>query len=95
MERRKLAAHSTCRDYTDQSVKQEYERVDLYGWLVNVVKRLLNPKRGGQRKGILVFTKFVKEAQMLTYSIPNCEMVCGETPPKEREAIIERFRKAD
>lgn len=29
---------------------------------------------------------------MLTYSIPNCEMVCGETPPKEREAIIERFR---
>lgn len=84
--------NSTCRDYTDQSVKQEYERVDLYGWLVNVVKRLLNPKRGGQRKGILVFTKFVKEAQMLTYSIPNCEMVCGETPPKEREAIIERFR---
>ena len=56
------------------------------------VNRLLNPKRGGQRKGILVFTKFVKEAQMLTYSIPNCEMVCGETPPKEREAIIERFR---
>ena len=64
----------------------------MYGWLVNVVKRLLNPKRGGQRKGILVFTKFVKEAHMLTYSIPNCEMVCGETPPKEREAIIERFR---
>lgn len=87
-----LQLNSTCRDYTDQSVKQEYERVDLYGWLVSVVKRLLNPKRGGQRKGILVFTKFVKEAQKLTYSIPNCEMVCGETPPKEREAIIERFR---
>lgn len=87
-----LQLNSTCRDYTDQSVKQEYERVDLYGWLVSVVNRLLNPKRGGQRKGILVFTKFVKEAQMLTYSIPNCEMVCGETPPKEREAIIERFR---
>lgn len=46
-----LQLNSTCRDYTDQSVKQEYERVDLYGWLVSVVNRLLNPKRGGQRKG--------------------------------------------
>ena len=90
-----LQLNSTCRDYTDQSVKQEYERVDLYGWLVSVVNRLLSPKRGGQRKGILVFTKFVKEAQMLTRSIPNCEMVCGETPRKEREAIIERFRNGE
>ena len=88
-----LQLNTTCRDYTDKSVINEYERVDMYGWLVNVVKRLLHPKSGVPRKGILVFTKFVKEAERLTYSIPNCEMVSGETPAKERDAIIERFRR--
>ena len=87
-----LKLNTTCRDYTDKSVQQEYERVDLYGWLVSVVRRLLHPKRGGERKGILVFTKFVKEAQMLANTIPRCEMVCGDTPMKERDAIIERFK---
>lgn len=87
-----LQLNSTCREYTDKSVEAEYERVDLYGWLVNVINRLLHPKRGGARKGILVFTRFVKEAQRLAYEIPNCEMVCGETPMKERDAIIERFK---
>lgn len=90
-----LQLNSTCRDYTEKSVTQEYERVDLYGWLVSVVKRLLHPKRGGERKGILVFTRFVKEAQMLASAIPCCEMVCGETPAKERDAIIERFKSGE
>lgn len=87
-----LQLNSTCRDYTDESVKNEYQRVDLYGWLVNIVKRLLNPKSGVPRKGILVFTKFVDEALMLTQSIPGCEMVCGDTPAAERDAILERFK---
>lgn len=42
-----LQLNTTCRDYTDKSVQQEYERVDLYSWLVSVVKRLLHPKAGG------------------------------------------------
>lgn len=87
-----LQLNTTGRDYTDKSVVQEYERVDMYHWLVSVVKRLMHPKSGGKRKGILVFTKFVKEAAMLARSIPSCEMVCGETPMKERNAIIERFK---
>lgn len=87
-----LQLNTTCRDYTDKSLVGEYERVDMYGWLVSIVNRLLNPKSGIPRKGILVFTKFVKEADRLARSIPSCEMVSGETPKKEREAIIERFR---
>lgn len=87
-----LQLNSTCRDYTDKSVRQEYERVDLYGWLVSVVRRLLHPKRGGARQGILVFTRFVKEAQKLAEEIEECEMVSGDTPMKERDAIIERFK---
>lgn len=30
---------------------------------------------------------------MLANAIPCCEMVCGTTPMKERDAIIERFKR--
>lgn len=87
-----LKRNSTGADYTDDSVKKEYERIDFYGFLVFIVQRLMNPKAGGKRKGILVFTRFVKEAEQLTQYIPNCAYVTGETPPKERERILEDFK---
>lgn len=87
-----LRLNTTGRDYTDESVKNEYARVDYYAWLVSVVKRLLSPKSGVPRNGILVFTRFVEEAERLTQEIPNCAIVTGETPKKEREEFIARFK---
>jgi DNA repair protein RadD len=87
-----LKLNSTCRDYTDESVKAEFERSDLYKWLVNIVTRLMHPKDGSQRSGILVFTRFVDEAKMLTYTIPGCAIVTGETPKAERKQILDDFR---
>lgn len=86
-----LIDNSTGADYTDKSVIAEYKRVDFYGWLVSVTKRLLQPK-GRKRNGILVFTRFLSEAERLTYEIDNCVMVSGETPAKEREKILEDFK---
>ncbi len=87
-----LQANSTGADYTDKSVEAEYNRIDFYGYLVSIVKRLLCPKRGGARKGILVFTRFLKEAERLTQSIECCEMVSGTTPKVERERILNDFK---
>ena len=88
-----VKVNSTGADFDDRSLFNEMERVDLFGYLCEITERLLNPKRGGQRKGILVFTKFVNDAQMLSQRFAGvCEMVSGETPKKEREAIIERFK---
>lgn len=87
-----LKVNTTGADYTDKSVQKEYERIDFYGYLVHIVQRLMNPKAGGKRKGILVFTRFVKEAERLTQYIPNCAYVTGETPKKERERILEEFK---
>lgn len=87
-----LKINTTGADYTDKSVQREYERIDFYGYLVYIVQRLMNPKAGGKRKGILVFTRFVKEAERLTQYIPNCAYVTGETPKKERERILEEFK---
>lgn len=87
-----LKVNTTGADYTDKSVQREYERIDFYGYLVHIIKRLMNPKQGGKRKGILVFTRFVKEAENLAKNIADCVVVTGETPKKERERILEEFK---
>lgn len=93
---RNLRVNTTGADYTDKSVIREYERVDLYGWLVQIVTRLLhNKKTGIRRKGILVFTRFLKEAESLTRSIPGAAIVSGNTPKAERERILESFKSGE
>lgn len=91
-----LKVNKTGADYTDKSVQREYERVDFYSWLVSIVNRLLNNRKTGiKRKGILVFTRFLKEAERLTCSIPDCAIVSGDTPKKEREHILEAFKAGE
>ena len=93
---RNLQVNTTGADYTDRSVIQEYERVDLYGWLVQIVNRLLhNRKTGIRRKGILVFTRFLKEAELLTRSIPGTAIVSGDTPKATREMILRQFKAGE
>lgn len=90
-----LKVNTTGADYTDKSVVREYERIDFYGFLVSIVRRLLNPKVGGKRKGILVFTRFLKEAERLTMSIPGTAIVSGETPKSTREMILRKFKSGE
>ena len=91
-----LKRNSTGADYTDDSVKEEYERIDFYGFLVFIIQRLLNNQKTGiKRKGILVFTRVLKEAERLTYYIPGCAIVSGETPKGERERILEAFKAGE
>ena len=87
-----LTDNSTGADYADKSVLSEYDRVDYYGWLVNIVNRLKSPKSGQKRNGILVFTRFVKEAERLAGEIDGCEVVSGETKKSEREQILSNFK---
>lgn len=87
-----LKINSTGADYTDKSVVNEYQRIDFYSYLVSIIQRLLNPKSGSKRKGILVFTRFLKEAENLAYSIQGCAIVSGDTPKSERERILTDFK---
>lgn len=90
-----LKTNSTGVDYTDKSVLREYERIDFYGYLVHIVQRLMNPRVGGKRNGILVFTRFLKEAERLAYSIPGCAIVSGDTPKNTRERILSKFKAGE
>lgn len=87
-----VLSNSTGAEYDDKSLLAEYERSDFYTKLINTVMRVRKPKSGVKRNGILVFTRFVKEAQMLAGQIPNSAVVTGETPKNERERILEDFK---
>jgi len=88
----RVKSNSTGADYDESSLKEEYNRSGYYQKLSDLVNRLLRPKSGIPRKGILVFTRFVEEAQFLANTIPDCAIVTGDTPKRERERIISDFR---
>lgn len=92
-DRGNLRLNTTGADYTDQSVRDEYSRVDLQGWLLQITDRLLhNRVTGIKRRGILVFTHFVEEAENLVRQIPGAAIVSGTTPKAERERILDGFK---
>lgn len=96
---RRVRSNSTGADYDERSLLAEYERSGFYDKLSNTVVKVLQPKSGIPRKGVLVFTAFTKEARQLVDKLQsigvNAAIVTGETPKKEREAILEGFKKRE
>lgn len=93
---RNVRSNSTGSDYDDRSLIAEYERSGFYDKLAYTTLRALYPKSGIPRKGILVFTRFTKEAEELVRKLTNAgvkaAIVTGETPKKERERLTNDFR---
>ena len=93
---RNVRSNSTGSDYDDKSLVAEYERSGFYDKLAYTTLRAMHPKSGIPRKGILVFTRFTKEAEELVRKLANAgvkaAIVTGETPKKERERILEDFK---
>ena len=92
VEQQGLKRNSTGMDFDEQSLFDEFQRTGLQQHLVDIVRRLLKPKSGIPRKGILVFTKFLDESKKLCEDIEGCLMISGATPAKERSRIIEDFK---
>ncbi len=93
----RVRSNSTGADYDEKSLQQEYERSGFYDKLAQTTFRVLHPKNGIPRKGILVFTRFVREAKELSGKMeakgfPSA-IVTGETPKREREEILAKFKK--
>lgn len=84
--------NSTGRDYDDRALAAEYARCALAKQLEDIVRRVMHPKDGKPRKGILVFTRFISESEALSRAIPECRVLTGETPAQEREKIINDFK---
>jgi DNA repair protein RadD len=87
-DRSKLRRNSTGADYTDKSVQLHFKELGFSGKLQRIVERLLEI----ERKGILVFTRFLEESQALVDAIPGIVMVSAETPDAERDRILKEFQ---
>ena len=83
-----LVLNSNGSDYTDASIRAAFQEEGMTAKIVNITERLVNAKR----KSTLVFTKFVEEASIVAGYIKGAEMVCGETPKKERARILDGFK---
>ena len=90
---RRVKRNSTGRDYDEQSLSEEFARCGLANQLSNIVQRLLRPKDGKPRKGILVFTQFIEESEQLAKEVEGVAVVTGATKKKEREQIITDFKE--
>lgn len=87
-----LVLNSTKADYTDKSVRAEYQRAGFNNKVLEIVQRLI---RAG-RENILVFTRFVEEAQFIIDNLEGLgEIVTAQTPKKERERILKEFKTGE
>ena len=95
----RVRANTTGADYDDESLKLEYERVGFKDQLSSTTMRVLHPKNGVPRNGVLVFTRYIEEADTLCAKLRGvgirAAIVTGETPKKEREDILEDFKVGD
>lgn len=91
IDQRRLKANSTGADFSDKSLLSEYKRINFYQLLCDIIQRLLN----AQRTGVLVFTKFIKEAERLSRTFDCCAIVSGSTPKSERERILSAFKRGE
>ena len=95
----KVRPNSTGADYDEKSLKLEYERVGFKDQLASTTIRVLHPKNGVPRNGVLVFTRFIDEAEVLVRRLKsvgvNAAIVTGETPKKVREEILAAFKNGN
>lgn len=94
-----IRSNSTGADYDEKSLKLEYERCGFFDKLTATTLRVLKPKNGIPRKGVLVFTRFVDEAEDLVRKLRSknipADIVTGNTPKAERELILEKFKSGE
>lgn len=92
----RVRLNTTGADFNEKSLFKEFERVGMYDYTLSVIKRVLSPKNGVRRNGILVFVRFVEDAERIAEALPGiCECVSGETPKKVREGILSRFKSGE
>lgn len=85
----RLRLNSLGSDFSEESLRQYYQDTKFNDSLENIVKRLLR----ANRKSVLVFTRFVEEAQALVDSLgKDAAVVSGDMPKSDRSAILKAFK---
>ncbi|MCE5247918.1 DEAD/DEAH box helicase [bacterium] len=92
IERTRLKYNTTGGDFTDESIRDEFERSGFAGKLEAEVLSLAQEGR----RHILVFTRFQAEAEEITRRLfaagVSSAVVTADTPDRERAGLVEAFR---
>lgn len=83
--------NSTGADYDETALKRYFNRTGFADRLSRVILRLLEVGR----KNVLVFTRFVEDAEALVQSVPGTAVVSADTAGHRRKAIIDGFRAGE
>lgn len=84
---KELKKNSTGADYNDEAVIAYYKTINFPD---SIVKRTLNLLK--YRKNVLVFTRFIQEAEYVASRIPGSAVIHSKTPKKEREHVLKCFK---
>jgi DNA repair protein RadD len=85
-----IALNSTGADYDERSLRNYLRATKFDNSVLGVVERLMKVNR----KGILVFTKFVDESYYIKQNIGDaCAVVDSQTKKKDRERILREFKE--
>lgn len=84
-----LKVNSTGADFTDASVRRYYREIKFNDSLENIIRRLLV----AGRSSILVFTRFIDEANHIARTFSDCAaVVSSDTSKTDRENILRLFK---
>lgn len=87
-DRSQIKLNTTGADFDERSLQAYYKAINLPGILLRCINRLIEIKR----KRILVFVRFIREAEALKSKVPGAIVITGETPPAERDRILRDFK---
>lgn len=88
-DRKAVRANSSGADFDERALQMHLFKISFPDKIVKVVRRLLEIGR----TSVLVFTRYIPEAEYVASQIPGAAVVTAETPKEERAAMIAEFRK--
>jgi len=86
-EKSRLKLNTTGADYTDESVKRYYKKINFRDRVAQISLDLSE-----KRKSVLVFTRFIAESEYVVEKIPGAVIVTGKTQKRDRTNIINGFK---
>lgn len=85
----RLKVNRTGADFTDASVRRYYREIKFNDSLENIIRRLLV----AGRSSVLVFTRFIDEANHIARTFSDCAaVVSSDTSKTDRENILRLFK---
>lgn len=87
VDRAQLQMNKSGTDFTEQSIKSLYNKIDMIGLTAKTANRLL-----AKRKNLLVFCSLISEAERVALKVPGSVVLTGKTEKSKRERILKQFK---